>query len=380
MQCIRSALRRWLSASAFAVTLLFAGGARAESTDPGLPELAAPVDDSLSTVGQYYPILCNTCVSTSDYINKAVTQYPRVRQSVAFVYNLTNGQIRSIALDWNSELYFQAGGYEVPTAQRLIDYMRTVSDLYRRNGNSLSFTTIIRADGSVYLKFPSGATVELRAGSPRTIPSSMDPTVNAMKSPEPVVNEQVTPGRGSPIDLRGYNFGPYFGNVYPNYPATSYDLAFSDQPGSIDAFVYDYFSTLGQTPGFIFDPDSMANIDGASRLTQQVTGQVTVFVPMKDGGYAKVRYDTSSGDVMLRQVVDPSGIVLPTGYGNALQFYADRSWFLGSNAAVAVQSFEDWAARYGIDVLVLNAGWGSGGRVTCISRSVTEVTCTIQPN
>lgn len=371
MQCFRSTLRRWLSTSAFAMTLLFAGGVCAETPAPETPEPGAPIDDSLSAVGQYYPILCNTCASTSDYVNKAVTQYPRVRESVAFVYNLTNGQIRSIALDWNAELGFQAAGYEIPTEQRLIDYVRTVSDLYRRNGNSLSFSAVVRADGSVYLKFAPGGTVELRAGAPRTIPS-------AMEAPEPVLNE-VVPGRGSPIDLRGYRFGPYFNNIYPNFPATSYDLAFG-QPGSIDAFVYDYFSTLGQNPGFVFDPASMAHVNGAYRLTEQLTGQVTLFVPMKDGGYAKVRYEMSSGDVTLRQVVDPSGVVLPNGNGNAQQFYATRNWFLGANAGNAVQSFEDWASRNGIDVLVLNAGWGSGGSVSCISKSVNEVTCTIQPN
>lgn len=369
MQCIRSALRRWLSASAFALTLLFAGGVRAESPAPETLDPAAPIDDSLSTIGQYYAILCNTCTMTADYVNKAVTQYPRVRESVAFVYNLTSGQIRSIALDWDPELGYQAAGYEIPTEQRLIDYVRTVSDLYRRNGNSLSFNTVVRADGSVYLILAPGGTIELRAGSPRTIPSGMVPVVN-----------DVVPGRGSPIDLRGYRFGPYFSNIYPNFPATSYDMAFGGQPGGIDAFVYDYFSTLGQNPGFVFDPASMAHVNGAYRLTQQLTGQVTVFVPMKDGGYVKIRYDTSTADVIVRQVVDPSGVILPNGFGDAQQFYANRNWFLGANAGNAVQSFEDWASRNGIDVLVLNAGWGSGGHVTCISRSVTEVTCTIQPN
>lgn len=371
MQCIRSALRRWLSASAFVLTLLFAGGVRAESPAPDVPESTGPVDDSISAFGQYYPILCNTCSTTNDYVNKAVTNYPRVRESVAFVYNLTNGQIRSVALDWNAELGFQAGGYEIPTDQRLIDYMRTVADLYRRNGNSLSFSAVVRADGSVYLMLQPGGTVDLRAGSPRTIPKSL--------SLVPIAND-VVPGRGSPIDLRGYSFGPYFNNIYPNYPASSYDLAFGDQTGTIDAFIYDYFSTLGQNPGFVFDTDSMSGVAGASRLTEQVTGQVTVFVPMKDGGYAKVRFDTNSGDVTLRQVVDPSGVILPNGNGNIQQFYASRNWNLGSNAGQAVYAFEDWATHNGISVLVLNAGWGSGGRVSCISRTVNEVTCTIQPN
>ena len=372
MQRIRTALRRWLGASVFATALLFAGGARANTAEP---EPTGVIDDATAAVGQYYAILCNTCASTSDYINKAVTQYPRVRESTVYVYNLASAQVRTIVLNWDPEAYVQTGGYEVPTDSRLVAYVSQASNLYRRNGNSLTFTAVIRADGSVYLKLIGGGTVDLRAGSPRTTPSD----ATTPSSVEGMMG-QVAPGRDSPIDLRGYVFGPYFDNIYPNFPDSSYDLAFGDQPGSIDGFVYDYFTTLGQGAGQVFDPDSLRYVAGSSKLTEQVSGVVTLFVPMKDGGYAKVRYDTATADVMLRQVVDPSGVVLPNGYGNALQFYGNRSWNLGSNANWAVESFEDWAVRNGISVLVLNSGWTQGGNVTCKSRSVNEVTCTIQPN
>ncbi|MBL8297738.1 MAG: hypothetical protein JNN30_05245 [Rhodanobacteraceae bacterium] len=373
MQRIRTALRRWLGAFALAFTLLFAGGARAGDAEPGP---AGIIDDSTATVGQYYAILCNTCASTSDYINKAVTQYPRVRESMVYVYNLASAQIRTIALNWDPEANVQTGGYEVATDSRLVAYVSYAGDLYRRNGNSLSFTAVIRADGSVYLKLIGGGTVDLRASSARTTPRSV-----AQPSTGNGLLAQVTPGRNSPIDLRGYLFGPYFDRVYPNFPDSSYDLAFGDQPGSIDSFVYDYFTTLSQQgSGQVFDPDSLRFVDGSSRLTEQVAGTVTVFIPMKDGGYAKVRYDTATADVLLRQVVDPSGVVLPNGHGNALQFYGNRSWSLGSNAYWAVESFEDWAVRNGISVLVLNSTWTQGGNVTCRSRTVNEVTCTILPN
>lgn len=372
MPRIRLAASRWLGAVAVTTALLFTAAARADDD----VEKSSVVDDSVSTIGQYYAILCNTCSSTSDFINKAVTNYPRVRESNAYVYNLVSGQIRTIALNWDAEALVQTGGYEVPTDSRLVTYMSYASNLYQRNGNSLSFSAVIRADGSVYLKFPSGATTELRAGSNRTLPSGTSKPTSIR-----AVTTEVTPGRGSPIDLRGYIFGPYFNSYYPNFPETSYDLAFGDQPGSIDGFVYDYFSTLGQNAGQVFDPDSLRYIAGSSKLTEQVAGTVTLFVPMKDGGYARVRYDTQTGDVMLRQVVDPSGIVLPNGYGNALQFYADRSWNLGgSNAAFAAETFEDWAARNGISVLVMDSYWDYGGTVKCVSRSVNEVTCTILPN
>ena len=373
MQHTRSALRHWLSISAFAAALTFSAALRADTTED-TPIANAAIDDSISSVGQYYAILCNTCSTTNDYINKAVTQFPRVRDSAAYVYNLASGQIRTVALNWDMEQGIQTGGYEVPTDLRLRNYVTTAGDLYRRNNNSLAFTAVIRGDGSVYLKPAGGGTVELRPGSTRGTPSGADPVSSAMI---PQVNG-ATPGRGSPIDLRGYSFSPYFSNMYPNFPATSYDLAFGDQPGSIDGFVHDYFSTLGNGPAAqIFDPDSMSGVAGAHKLTEQVTGIVTLFVPMKDGGYAKVRYDTSSGDVTLRQVVDPNGIVLPNGYGNALQFFADRSWNLGSNAAWTAGAFQDWASRNGIDIIMGGAGYG---RVSCVSRSINEVTCTIYPN
>lgn len=373
MQRIRSALRHWLSVSAFTTALVFSAGLRADSTEDTVV-INAAIDDSVSTTGYYYAILCNTCSTASDYINKAVTQYPRVRESAAYVYNLTTGQVRTIVLDWDPENGIQNGGYDVPTDTRLRNYVATAGDLYRRNNNSLSFTTVIRGDGSVYMKPAGGGTIELRYGSTRGIPSAAGPIGEAAI---PQVNG-ATPGHGSPIDLRGYSFSPYFSSLYPNYPATSYDLAFGDQPGSIDGFVYDYFSTLGNGPAAqIFDPESMAGVAGAHRLTEQVTGLITVFIPMKDGGYARVRYNTSSGDVTLRQVVDPSGIILPNGNGNALQFFADRSWNLGSNAAWTASAFQDWAVRNGIDIIMGGAG---PGRISCVSRSVSDVTCTIYPN
>lgn len=366
----RLAASRWLCASALASTLLFTGAARADDAEPSMI-----IDDAVASVGQYYAILCNTCASTSDYINKAVTTYPRVRESHAYVYNLVSGQIRTIALNWDAEASVQTGGFEESTDSRLTTYMSYASNLYQRNGNSLSFSAVVRADGSVYLKFPSGATTELRAGSSRTWPSGGE----GSSSIEAVATD-VTPGRGSPIDLRGYMFGPYFDNLYPNYPHTSYDLAFGDQAGSIDGFVYDYFTTLGQNAGQVFDPDSLRFVSGSSKLTEQVAGTVTLFVPMRDGGYARVRYDTATGDVMLRQIVDPSGVVLPNGNGNPLLFYGDRTWYLGANAADAVRAFEAWATHHGISVLVLDANWAYGGNVRCMSKSVNEVTCTILPN
>lgn len=370
MQRLRFALHRWLSASALALSLLFAGSVRADLAEP-----SAVIDDSLTTIGQYYAILCNTCATTNDYVLKAKTQYPRVRDSVVYVYNLASGQVRSVFLNWDTEVAAQTGGYEIPNDPRLVTYVTNAADLYRRNGNSLNFTAIVRADGSVYMKFQNGSTFEIRAARPRTLPSSV-----TQPKPTPVTRGQVTPGRNTPIDLRGYHFPPYFDLIYPNFPDTSYDLAFGDQPGSIDGFVHDYFSTLGQNPGQIFDPDSMAGVGGAHKLTEQVTGQISLFVPMKDGGYARVRYDTATGDVLLRQIIDPSGIVLPNGYGNAMQFYGNRTWSLGNNANFAVGAFEEWAARNGISVVVTSVGWGTGGSVTCSSRSVNEVTCTIHPN
>lgn len=390
MQSSRTPLSRRLSqlvlvAAVFPAALALGSAAlKASEERPA----QGPIDDSLTAVGQTYAIMCNTCTTSTDFANKAVTTYPRDRSSVAYVYNLSTGIVRGIALEWDLETHSQIGGYEVGTHPGLDTYVRQAGDMYRRNNNSLGFKLIVRADGSVYWKPASGAVVELRAAGygPRFAGGKSDP---AELDDGSVLRGESVPGVNSPIDVRGYSFPSNFGDRYPNYPRTSYDLGFGN-PGTVNNFVRDQVRDLpnGGVSG-VFNGTYQTHtgaaaplglVQGGAQITKQVTSKVAVIIPMKDGGFAIVEYDVATALVTLKEVQDSQGYPLPAGNGNRIQFFASNpidfpNTSLGRQGLAA---WVEWAHRNGIPVTSMT-GAGSGGNVRCSSKGPNEIECTILP-
>ena len=389
MQRTHSTLSRRLShlvlvAAVFPGALALGAASVKAAAETPLPDL---IDDSVTATGEDYAIMCNTCSTTSDFINKAKTTYPRVRDSRAFVYNLSRGEVRGIALEWDPETQSQIGGYEIETHAHLRTYVQQAGELYRRNNNSLGFKLIARGDGSVYWKTNAGATVELRLAGVGRTPTGRPPGSEAHGGSS--VNADTMPGVNSPIDTRGYVFSSNFRDVHPNFPATSYDLGFG-LPGSINNFVRDQVSTLpnGGVAG-IFNGTVQSSIGGAAplnlvqggqQITKQIQSQVTVIVPMKDGGFAIVRYDPVTAEVILKEVQDSQGLQLPLGNGNPAAYFANRQFnFSGTpRGEQGLNALQDWANRNGIPITDMS-GAGSGGSVRCSSRGPNEIECTIMP-
>jgi hypothetical protein len=334
-----------------------------------------PIDDALTAVGQEYAILCNTCATPAQFSAKAIATYPRVRNSVAYVYSLARGEVRAVVLDYDPETGAQIGGYEIGVDPRLATYVREAGNMYRQNGNSLKFDLVVRGDGSIYWRRADGSKVELRGAG-----------LNATAA---VPKDGVTmPGVNSPIDLRGYVFPPDFNNQYPNFPPTSYDLAFG-RAGTIDAFVRDQVNSLpnGGVSG-IFNGTVQSNgnfsamsfVSGGQQVTKQITTQVSVIVPMRDGGYAIVTYNVQTGAVQLLYLYDAQHMPLPLGGGAAGPFLSQMPLRF-SNTAAGLQgltALQAWAARFGIPIT--GAGGSTGSIVRCHSPTANEVTCTIQPH
>lgn len=390
MQSSRYTLSRRLShlvlvAAVFpAVLALGSAAVRASEERPA----QGPIDDSLAAVGQTYAIMCNTCNTATDFASKAVSTYPRDRDSRAYVYNLNTGIVRSIALEWDLETQSQLGGYEYGTDPGLDTYVRQAGDMYRRNNNSLNFKLIVRANGSIYWKPASGAVVELRpAGygarfaSDKSEPVAPD-SANVLKG-------EAVPGVNSPIDATGYVFPSNFGDRYPNYPQTSYDLGFGN-PGTVNTFVRDQvrgmpnggvsgvFNGTYQTHTGAAAP--LGLVQGGAQITKQVTSKVAVIIPMKDGGFAIVEYDVATGLVTLKDVTDSQGYPLPAGNGNRVQFFANNpiSFPNTPRGQQGLAAWVEWAHRNGIPVTSMN-GAGSGGNVRCTSKGPNEIECTILP-
>lgn len=390
MQSRRHTLSRRLSqfvlvAAVFPAALAF--GAAAIKASDERPAMSA-IDDSITAVNQDYAILCNTCSTFDQFANKAVTSYPRDRDSRAFVYNLNTGIVRGIALEWDPETMSQLGGYDIGTDPRLDTYVQQAGDMYRRNNNSLSFKLVVRADGSVYWKPASGAIVELRpAGYGGRYAS--DKSEPAEPNDGSVLKGEAIPGVNSPIDARGYVFPNNFGDRYPNYPQTSYDLGFGN-PGNVNTFVREQVSNLpnGGVSG-IFNGTVTTNagasapmgiVQGGTQITKQIQSKVSVIIPMKDGGYAIVEYDVVTGLITLKEVIDSQGAALPTGNGNAVQFYSNNQTNFSNTprGEQGLRAWQEWALRNSFRINDIS-GAGSGGSVRCSSRGPNEIECTIHP-
>jgi hypothetical protein len=378
MQHILSMLRRWFGRFTFPGALLASACACASSAD--IPPAAAPIDDSLRSVGQNYAILCNVCASSGDFINKAVTLYPRARSSQAHVYNLQSGQVRSIVLDWDPETNRQLGGYETAVDPAIRDYVVQAGSAYRLNGNSLSFTLVVRGEGSVYFLPRQAAKVELKPAGLR--PQAPLEAYAPKAGDDSALKSGPIPAPGSPVDLRGYSFPSNFNNIYPAYPDSTYDLAFGN-PARVNDFVRDQINALGgggMTGFFGGLRAALANIAGGREMLQQTQAQITVVVPMRDGGWARVTYDRSTGDVKVVEVRDSQGNPMPPGNGSARSYLLSNEmrWASGMTGAGGYVYFMDWAHAHGITL----GTWASsdhGYVLRCVSPSNNEITCTLFP-
>lgn len=382
MQYTFAKLHRWLTHSAAAAMLVLSTGACAE-TQP--PVEAASFDDLQLTAYQQYAIMCNTCTTLDQFKTKALTTYPRAMDSEAYVYNLSTGQIRAIKLDWDRELAAQTGGFELPVDPALTIYVQQVGSMYRQNGNSLAFKLILRADGSIYWKPNSGPIVELRGAGLRSAGVAAGPW------PEDAKTGPAMPGTGSPIDARGYGFPANFDTNYPNYPRSSYDLGFGNTPaGNIDDFVRDVVGGLpnGGVAG-VFNGTVQTNanlstpvplIQGGSNVSKNVTSNISIFIAMKDGGYARVEYDVITGEVKLKEVKDSAGSALPLSTAPVSQSLSGRTFNFPATprGEQGFFSFSDWAHRNGISLSGVSLV-GNGGSVKCSNNGSTQVICTIFP-
>lgn len=374
--------RRRLGLVACAALLTFAARPTAAQTHS-----VEAIDDLTNVSSEIYAIMCNTCSTFTDYSNKALTQYPRASDSIAYVYNLASGQVRGIALDWDIELRRQLGGHELDTDQRLRTFVQQAGSMYRQNSNSLSFKVMLRADGSVYWKPATGAIVELKQAGYRKN-ATTDGADSAGATLPIGVKANTMPGVNSPIDLRGYQFPHDFFFRYPAFPRTSYDLGFAN-PGKINTFVRDQMNSLpnGGTSG-IFNGTVQSNVGGAApmnlvsggqQVTKQIQSQIAVFVPMKDGGFVRVKFDPIQSDITVVEIVDANGNVLPNGNSSPATYLPGHPlYFGGSHGATALNAFLEWAQRYGIPVTA--GGAGNSGIVRCMNPTANEVTCTIYPN
>lgn len=382
MQHTFANLYHWLTRSAAAAVLVFSAGACAES----LPAETASFDDLQLTANQEYGIMCNTCTTADQFRTKALTTYPRAMDSEAYVYNLSTGQIRAIKLDWDRELATQTGGFELAVDPGLVTYVQQVGSMYRQNGNSLAFKLILRADGSAYWKPASGPIVELRGSGLGVRSASV-----AAPGSEDAKTGPAMPGTNSPIDARGYSFPSDFRNEYPNYPETSYDLGFGNTPaGNIDNFVRDVVAGLpnGGVAG-VFNGTVQTNaglstpvplIQGGSNVSKNVTSNIAVFIPMKDGGYARVEYDIVTGEVKLKEVKDSAGSALPMSTAPLNQALQGRTFNFPPTprGEQGFFSFSDWARRNGVSLSGVSLV-GNGGSVKCSTNGSTQVICTIYP-
>jgi len=373
MQRHVSSPRRWLGLSAFALTL-------AASTATAGTDMNA-IDDLMNVSGETYAIMCNTCSTFSDYSNKALTLYPRASDSVAYVYNLSSGQVRGIVLDWDIELRRQLGGHELDTDPRLRTFVQQAGSMYRQNNNSLSFKVVLRGEGSAYWKPATGAIVEIK-------PSGLSGRKSEAGDDVPGLKANPMPGVNSPIDLRGYQFANDFSSRYPSYPRTSYDLGFG-HPGNVNNFVRDQMSSLpnGGVAG-IFNGTVQSNLGGSApmnlvsggqQVTKQIQATIAVFIPMKDGGYARVKFDPILSDITVVEIVDSNGNPLPNGHTQAANYLPNYPLnFSGPRGPQGLAAFLEWAERYGISITA--GSYGNTGIVRCRNPSSNEVSCTIYPN
>ena len=362
------------------------GLAHASQTQP--PATESSIDDASAIFGEELSVQCDICRTNSDFSAKALATYPRASQSTAYVFNLMTGEIRSVALDYDWELRRQLGGQVDIVDPLLQAYVRNAGEMYRLNGSSLAFKVILRADGSAYWKPANGAAVEIADVGLRRFGLSTKSSFPAKDGLPP------SPGVGSPIDLRGYQFPPGFGITYPNFPPTSYDAAFGR---AIDAFAFarDQLSHFnGSNRSGIFNGTQQAaaspgistpivSVSGGTTVSRTMTSRVGIYLPLRDGGYMVLAYDVQMGTFEVKEVYDSQGKALPPGNGNAQTFLANNTlnFAPGPAGQRGLDALLDWATRNGISVVNSSPGSPGGASTQChsaIEGGVMVVTCRLR--
>ena len=366
-----------------ALSVSVSGFAHASEPQASLTEAA--IDETLAISGEELSVQCDLCQSNGDFAAKALATYPRASHSMAYVFNLTSGEIRSVTLDYDQELRRQLGGQVDVVHPALQAYVRTAGEMYRRNNNSLAFDVVLRADGSVYWKPQNGAAVELAdVGLDTSGQAALRNAANPSGMP---------PGVGSPIDLRGFQFpADFLQNHYPGFPETSYDAAFGQ--GSISLFVRDQLSHLNSSPqSGVFNGTHqtsaspglsipLVSLSGGVVTSRTMTARVSVYVPMRDGGYMIVFYDLESHLTEIKDIHDSQGNRLPPGNGNAQSFLPNNPLFFfeGPRGQQGLEWLLDWAHRNGISMRP-GSTWAPGVATQChsaIEGGVMVVSCRLR--
>lgn len=359
------------------------GLAHASQTQP--PATESSIDDASAIFGEELSVQCDICRTNSDFSAKALATYPRASQSTAYVFNLMTGEIRSVALDYDWELRRQLGGQVDIVDPVLQAYVRTAGEMYRLNGNSLAFDVVLRADGSVYWKPKGAAAVELAGvGLGANVQFAKDGAADPKGTP---------PGVGSPIDLRGFQFPPDFlQNHYPGFPPTSYDAAFG--LGAVGPFVRDQLAHLNSSPqSGIFNGSQQASaspglsiplvsVSGGVVTSRTMTARVSVYVPMRDGGYMIVAYDLETHLLEIKDLYDSQKNLLPPRNGNAQSYLTTHPLFFfeGPRGQQGLEWLLDWARRNGISMRP-GETWSPGVATQChsaIEGGVMVVTCRLR--
>lgn len=212
--------------------------------------------------------------------------------------------------------------------------------------------------------------------------ASIEERVAALLAKIEQVSADIVPGADRPLDLRGYRFPGDFHERYPGFPRTSYDLAFGS-PETIDAFVRDRIADWRERSAVeIFEGTrvSIYGSDPAITVTQHGRSSTSVFIPLPDGGHARIDYDHATAKVTLHDVYDSQGLSLPPGNGNFKRHFArypTLNFAEGARGQAGLQHLHEWAARNGIPML-RGEPWLAGAFTTCVAgfeRSAMSLTC-----
>lgn len=362
------------------------GVGAAQVIEHAAPAAETPVDDASAIFGEELAVQCDTCVSNTQFVTRALATYPRASQSIGYVFNLMTGEVRSVTLDYDWELRRQIGGQVEVVDPVLQAYVRTVGEMYRLNGNSLAFNVVVRADGSVYWK-PDGANAVELAGN------GLDVDAQATAIASAASGKDVPAGPGSPIDLRGFQFPvDFLQNHYPAFPPTSYDAAFGQ--GTVNVFVRDQLGHLNGLPqSGVFNGSYQAtaspglstplvSVSGGVVMSRTMTARVSVFVPMRDGGHMIVSFDTETKLVDIKEIYDSQGNPLPPGNGNAQTWLPGHPLFFyqGVRGQQGLEWLLDWAQRNGIS-MGPGSAWSPGVATQChsaIEGGVMVISCRLR--
>lgn len=185
------------------------------------------------------------------------------------------------------------------------------------------------------------------------------------------------PANSAPLDLRGYSFKePAFSGRYLTYPSSTYDYAFVASR-NIDTFVRDRTAGIDQgvASGVVNGTASATAADSinGTALTRNFTTRFSVFVPMKDGGYALVSYDRATGAVTLLELCDGADNSMPIDRAPLQVQNIDYRFHLGTRRGIAAYGvFRDYMRERAIPVVT---DGGTGELTGCRGMPDGQVHC-----